>query len=406
VLRYDRDGIQALARAEITYGQIDSDRQACGIAVDGAGNYYGAFPEGSIIAEHDVLLRFAANFPTGGGVSAGRLFGPLAKSDGLAVDRLNRLYVTREARDNGSARVDIISTAHENTILQILKKRLLRQVHDIAIDSRDNVYVTSTETQHFGNVPYTVSRVTRYAGILSGLPLPDMDNDGEPDASDNCPSLKNVNQADSDGDDRGDVCDNCPAAENRDQADGDHDGWGDRCDLCPLLGNDGDTDDDGIPDSVEDANGNGRVDPGDTDPCLGDTDVDGIQDGTEKGYTAADIDANTDTQVFQPDLDPTTRTDPLVDDTDGDGLLDGQEDLNHNGRVDRGKTYPNEMTETCIGDLDRDLDADGHDLAPLAIACAAYYCSVECPEDLNGDGVVEAADVELFLEDFGTPVCP
>jgi hypothetical protein len=104
--------------------------------------------------------------------------------------------------------------------------------------------------------------------------------------------------------------------------------------------NNADTDNDGIPDGVEDANLNGILDPGETDPCNLDSDGDGIQDGTELGYTLDDIGADTDTSVFQPDLDPNTTTDPLNKDTDGDSLNDGAEDLNHNGRVDQGETDP------------------------------------------------------------------
>jgi hypothetical protein len=105
--------------------------------------------------------------------------------------------------------------------------------------------------------------------------------------------------------------------------------------------NDADTDDDGISDGVEDANHNGVVDYGETDPCDIDTDDDGIQDGTELGYTLDDIGPDTDTDIFQPDLDPESTTDPLDDDTDDDGLLDGEEDTNHNGRVDPGESDPN-----------------------------------------------------------------
>ena len=103
---------------------------------------------------------------------------------------------------------------------------------------------------------------------------------------------------------------------------------------------DADTDDDGIPDGVEDANHNGVVDPGETDPCYIDSDGDGIQDGTELGYTLSDVGPHTDTNIFQPDLDPTTTTDPLDRDTDNDGLLDGEEDMNRNGMVDAGETDP------------------------------------------------------------------
>ena len=105
--------------------------------------------------------------------------------------------------------------------------------------------------------------------------------------------------------------------------------------------NDADTDDDGIPDGVEDANQNGNQDSGETNPCNNDSDGDGIQDGTESGYGIEDVGPDTDTSVFQPDLDQGTSTDPLKSDTDGDGDSDGEEDPNHNGRVDSGETDPN-----------------------------------------------------------------
>lgn len=86
-----------------------------------------------------------------------------------------------------------------------------------------------------------------------------------------------------------------------------------------------DSDNDGIPNIEEDTNQNGVVDAGETDPNDADTDGDGIQDGTELGYTLDDIGPDTDTDVFQPDEDPTTITDPLNPDTDGDGMPDGWE---------------------------------------------------------------------------------
>lgn len=102
---------------------------------------------------------------------------------------------------------------------------------------------------------------------------------------------------------------------------------------------DADTDDDGIPDGIEDSNQNGTVDTGETDPCDADTDGDGVQDGTESGVTEGHP---TDTGAeFIPDADPSTTTDPLNPDSDGDGLLDGQEDFNYNGKWDNRESDPN-----------------------------------------------------------------
>lgn len=69
---------------------------------------------------------------------------------------------------------------------------------------------------------------------------PDFDNDGVPDADDNCPMDMNPDQYDEDADDVGDECDNCPHIKNTDQADvgeannsGTPDGVGDVCDPRP-----------------------------------------------------------------------------------------------------------------------------------------------------------------------------
>jgi hypothetical protein len=69
-----------------------------------------------------------------------------------------------------------------------------------------------------------------------------------------------------------------------------------------------DTDGDGLPDYLEDLNGNGRVDPGETDPNNRDTDGDGLSDDAERAF------------------DPTgVLTDPLNPDSDGDGVPDGED---------------------------------------------------------------------------------
>ncbi|AUD78061.1 hypothetical protein CW740_01950 [Kangiella profundi] len=106
-----------------------------------------------------------------------------------------------------------------------------------------------------------------------------------------------------------------------------------------------DCDEDGILDSVEDANGNGEVDEGETDPCNPDSDGDGINDGIEDANQDGTVDAG--------------ETDPRLMDTDGDTLTDGAEDANKNGVVDAGETDPR------TADSDGDTYNDGNDAFPL-----------------------------------------
>jgi photosystem II stability/assembly factor-like uncharacterized protein len=180
--------------------------------------------------------------------------------------------------------------------------------------------------------PKTLYAGTNYAGVWSLVIVIDTDSDGLPD------DLENT--------------------------------------TCTNIDNQ-DTDNDGILDGLEDANHNGIVESTETDPCDVDSDKDGVQDGMELGYTLGDISPDTDTEIFQPDLDPTTTTDPLLADTDGDGIPDGIEDINLNGKVDTEETDPN------IHDTDGDGLNDGIELA---------YWGSNWNADPDGDQLVNLLD--------------
>jgi hypothetical protein len=86
--------------------------------------------------------------------------------------------------------------------------------------------------------------------------------------------------------------------------------------ICSFA-DDADSDDDGLADGVEDANRNGLVDAGETDPCLADSDGDGLQDGFERGLVTPTADPDgagpllgTDLGVFTPATDPSVTSDP------------------------------------------------------------------------------------------------
>ncbi|HUU04032.1 MAG TPA: MopE-related protein [Myxococcota bacterium] len=163
---------------------------------------------------------------------------------------------------------------------------------------------------------------------------------------------------------KNEVCENgfCVAGPDGDGGtDGDGDGGPD---TTPN-----DRDGDGIPNNVEDKNGNGSVDPGETDPDDPDSDSDGVWDGIEDANHNGQLDDG-ETDPLNPDSDSdgirdgledkngnglvdSGETDPRSSDSDEDGLPDGTEDANHNGQIDDGETNP------AAADTDDDGLSDG-----------------------------------------------
>ncbi|OGQ44794.1 MAG: hypothetical protein A3H42_01420 [Deltaproteobacteria bacterium RIFCSPLOWO2_02_FULL_46_8] len=163
--------------------------------------------------------------------------------------------------------------------------------------------------------------------------------------------------------------------------------------FSPMLLVELDSDMDGIPDHTEDANQNGIVDIGESDPFDPDTDHDGLSDGVEDANRTGKRDAK-ETAAFLADTDgdgiedfvethgdgrydgANGDTDPLLPDTDCDGLLDGEEDANHNGIVEwsLGETFP----------LMVDSDEDGVSDGPLE-QCLAPQAPDNCPLIPNTD---------------------
>lgn len=151
--------------------------------------------------------------------------------------------------------------------------------------------VTLFATSYFFGWPRDMYGLFGVKRPLGGF---DADQDGVPDARDNCLGLPNPGQADRDGDLVGDVCDNCREASNAAQADQDGDGRGDACDVCVTRANPDQADQDGdrigdvcdpcqrVPDSGEDLDRDGLGDVCDNCPTLPNpdqADLDGDGDG-------------------------------------------------------------------------------------------------------------------------------
>jgi MYXO-CTERM domain-containing protein len=172
----------------------------------------------------------------------------------------------------------------------------------------------------------------------------DDDNDGLPDTLDNCPLLADASPADFDGDDIGDDCDD----------DDDNDGLSDQLELGGQEDQDpdtttdpynADTDGDGTPDGEEDANGNGKVDEGETDPLFDESALPPVDESGED--TSPEEDVSTGDDVPEEDTaaaDDAGTTDdtggPTEDTATGDDTgtaTDAGEPTQDTGKTDAGQ---------------------------------------------------------------------
>lgn len=160
----------------------------------------------------------------------------------------------------------------------------------------------------------------------------DLDKDGVPNASDNCPYLANVDQLDTDGAEGGDVCD----------SDDDNDGALDIADNCPLHDN--------VSQANSDSDGLG-------DACDTDDDDDGVLDDADN----CRIDSNAD----QLDLDGDLIGDACDDDDDADGDLDSADNCPVLANADQVDLDVDQVGDACDPDADGDEVDDDFDNCPL-----------------------------------------
>ena len=227
----------------------------------------------------------------------------------------------------------------------------------------------------------------------------DYDGDGLCADQDNCPLTVNSDQADSDNDNTGDLCDicsldyyndydddticgdtdNCPAVANIAQIDSDSDGIGDLCDLCPYDPNN-DVDKDSLCADTDNCPTVWNMIQTDTDEdgfgniCDTDDDNDNVVDQNDNCIAAAN--AN------QLDSDGDQAGDACDRDADGDGYegpLGNNDDCNDNDDT----VYPGAV-EIC-DQIDNNCDGQVNE-------------NLNCPGDINADGVVDLVDVILSLQ--------
>ena len=166
----------------------------------------------------------------------------------------------------------------------------------------------------------------------------------------------------------------------------------------PLLA---DTDGGGVTDGSEDANLNGVVDTGETDPTDGngaddtdvvDTDGDGLSDLLEEylGSNPSDSDSDDDGLLDGDEANPS-------DDTDGDGVLnvvdvDSDNDALFDG-TEMGKGCEDPATDTSAGHCVADGDSGGTTTSPLLWDTDGGGVS-DGSEDGNLDGVIDSNETD------------
>jgi MYXO-CTERM domain-containing protein len=264
----------------------------------------------------------------------------------------------------------------------------------------------------------------------------DLDDDGIPDAFDNCPADANPTQADLDGDQIGDACDpdidgdsvanavdNCPLTANADQTDTDDDGTGDACeddldgdgvadatDNCPAVANPGqedadadglgdacdpDTDGDGIPNAADNCpqtSNPGQADldaDGQGDVCDSDSDGDAVDNAADNCPAVANPD--------QADADGNGIGDACDTDTDGDGVANEADNCPEAANADQADQDADGVGDVC------DLDTDGDGIPNAVDNCPQTSNPGQtdldddgqgnaCDDDLDGDGVANDTD--------------
>ncbi len=197
---------------------------------------------------------------------------------------------------------------------------------------------------------------------------------------------------------------------------------------------DADSDGDGIDDGVEDADGDGEADEGETDPTLADTDGDGLDDGVEDADANAVVGpgetdptvADTDDDGVDDGAEVAGGFDPLDDDSDDDGLLDGTEDADGDGVVATTESDPL-LFDTDADGLGDGVEAgltapEGGDTNPLLFLADADPATTTDPllvdtdggtapdgaEDANLNGAIDAGERDpndpsddLFIDNDG-----
>ena len=186
--------------------------------------------------------------------------------------------------------------------------------------------------------------------------------------------------------DAGETDPNNPADDNT-VVDTDNDGLSDKEEV--VLGsdpNDADTDDDGLLDGLEANPADDTDADGQKNVLDADSDGDGLFDGTEAGKDCANPATNASRSTCVADADPASTTSGVKRDTDNGGVSDGLEDKNRDGKIDAAEGDPNNPADDVAMIVDTDKDG-------LSDENETMVGSNPNDADSDDDGVLDGAEV-------------
>jgi uncharacterized repeat protein (TIGR01451 family) len=140
--------------------------------------------------------------------------------------------------------------------------------------------------------------------------------------------------------------------------------------------NDADSDDDGVRDGDEPNPADDTDGDGKRNIVDPDSDGDGLFDGTEMGKNCSDPATDRSKSTCVEDADNgATKTSPIDPDTDRGGVKDGDEDSNKNGKIDPGERDPNNKADDNPGACKVDSDCGS---TTSGLICVDLKCSPGC----------------------------